>query len=205
VCSLTANPGQNQFPNLPINIDLSVNYSPDVVKATDLHANTAPGGATTDLSVAVSHVFPSTTVFARAGMNRVGKQKQTDSDDFEENTYDAHNEYYIDVMAQHRFFDNLFANIGGTLSSAKDVVEHLAYLSDNISFTNKYSYGITYGMHIGASYTIIPHRLAISMSYKHTFVGNTAVSELYPSPSPLGTFAKIGDDSVSLDIRLLAF
>jgi len=206
---------QGAIAELPLNIDLSFTYSPNLMRAYDLPATSpggrgdpAPGGSTTDVSLTViSKLSEDVAVLGRIGVTLYGKQRQEDPDAMSSVTYSAHNPYYFDAGLQYRPHDRyFFVRIGSRFIINQPYKEYIAvhgsaqYSYDNIDYTGS---GATLSPFAVASYTLIPNLISVSIKFEHSIVGNSWENSRTPGLNYRSPMVDASTDSISLGIRVV--
>jgi hypothetical protein len=195
---------QSDSPDLPINVDASFGYSPNLIKAWDNRTSPASGGSATDVNVSINHVFQGFTILGQAGATLYGRQKLDDPDGSSPLIFTSHTQYYLDLFAQYRPTDELFVTVGGKYFKTSLYREKLydPFYGD-IIVNNKI--GNTYSPSIGASYQIIKNLIYTSLTYEHSFIGNTSqdVQNAFFNYSQKSTNGAA--DSISFGVRFLLY
>jgi len=197
---------QTDLAELPVNIDVSVSYSPDLVKASTDHPNDAPGGQSGDVNLAISRVFSDFTLLGRVGVSWTGKESLSGTG--ETLSFSANHSEYLDGVGQYRPFDDLFVTLGGRVASSYQTTrtESLGNFFEDGDLVGsvKEKAGYTYTPYVGLSYALIPELLSGSLHYQHSFEGAIKTFDGESGASD-GTFIGRADDFIELSLRVLWF
>lgn len=204
---------QRDDASFPIAVDLSASFSPNIVKAySDANLSTAPGGASGDVAVALSHVFEDATLLGRVGLSLNGKTKVTDGTG-RYSEYSAYARPFAELFAQYRPTEDIAVTVGVLAENGyHTTLTQYNYYQDFFGTTYGYltlsndKVGYQVSPSVAASLVLIPDFLTATLSYHHSFIGSEEIdTPIFADYTEVQQSGNKASDSVTLNFRVLWF
>lgn len=157
----------------PVNLDLFGNYSPNWtgsrIATSTSDGLEGRGGDAGDIGAAISHVTPLFTLYGSAAAELNGARSNFNPDSGTSVHRNSTTDWLLDVSGQVRLSDAISLNGGLGETIGRDTthvfngagVEHLVTQGDSTE------------LHLAANYAFIPNSFIGSLTYGHTFDGNS--------------------------------
>lgn len=171
-----------QQKSAPVSVDLLADYAPDLIDSERANSNfnagtVARGGDLANLGTQVSYQMRSLTLAGLGGVNYSGEREFSVRNSA--NTYDADSYwiFYVGADTQTRFNDRLSLDLGAryNLPTESDTVNNV---SGQVAHRNPGDYAT---FNVGMNYHLIPNRLAASLTYEYTVVGDNKNTYVNPA------------------------
>ena len=161
--------------SIPVNLDVSATYSPNMFSARSA-SNTkdgteASGGQSGGMGIAVSRQMKSLTVLASAGVTYQGERSSVSMYDNSTSAAGKVWGYNFGLSTQARFTDRLFLDAGANVTGGL-TDETVTNLSNGNASTFSPGTGISFSVSPG--YYLIPDRLALTATYSRPYSLSTS-------------------------------
>ncbi len=186
----------------PVDLDISVSYSPDAFTAREATLSnggtTASGGQAGGIQIAVSREMRSLTLQAYGAATYYGDQNRSVPTDNSTTTLGANWRYDFGLRGQIRPIDRFVIDAGAGVTGNTDL--KVRNPAEQLAYTGSFDPAVTF--FVAPGYHLIPNRLVLSAEYDRDYLGNETVTGTL---GPVATWKNQVENVYAAHLRFLFF